>query len=681
MSESTSYLVDSEDLEDLEDLLGGSTTPYMDLLRSDDMLLVQSFCDDNPEVCDSQELWRELFKLKFPDLYDPFREVSVPFTSLIRKGEKLTGIEPSGGSGLRKPLFWRDCYMDLHNMAPEITAFVEELINGDIEYMKNGKVIPTVYERILAPMTVLLGSFWSIVAVLANLYVSRDLVVPSLLFLPEGHHTIDFYVYSKYDRIKRGTLASMLRIKGLDLPEVSVVHILGEKYDYRIKTLLTYASTRGYAKATDILLRNVNPAVNITESILGTMLESESVHQHPEVVLEILRYEQFSREAFGSDFSLSTVLLNKIFQNGSVYGSLKVVRFLLKDKRVDPAADDNEAIVAASFKGELGIVRLLLKDKRVDPSARDNGPMVEASTHGHLGVMRLLFDDGRVDPAARRNMAISEASSNGQLEAVRILLAKGVDPSVGVFKAISDASAGGYAEIVLLLLEDERVDPSVNENEAIRDASANGHLEVVRILMKDERVDPGASVHEVIRAASEYGHLEVVRLLLGDKRVNPAAKENSAMWLALAAGHLEIVLLLLGDKRVELSAAGVGEALKQTNRAMRDAVDGRCCQQLVQIIVLLTRDLALPKYEWSIRFPIDILKAIARARGMEVDLTMSDYDLAELLSKRRSHKPKKVRPSEKLSIKELRTLASEKKLPGRSKMKKEELKKALFGDT
>jgi hypothetical protein len=50
-------------------------------------------------------------------------------------------------------------------------------------------------------------------------------------------------------------------------------------------------------------------------------------------------------------------------------GNLAVANRLMKDKRVDPAAQDNSAIRMASHKGHLLIVNQLLKDNRVDPAA------------------------------------------------------------------------------------------------------------------------------------------------------------------------------------------------------------------------------------------------------------------------------------------------------------------------
>jgi hypothetical protein len=81
-------------------------------------------------------------------------------------------------------------------------------------------------------------------------------------------------------------------------------------------------------------------------------------------------------------------------------------------ERVDPAADNNAAIIWASTRGKVDVVRLLLADARVDPTAKDNQAIIWASEKGKVDVVRLLLADTRVDPAALNNWAIKWTSYN-----------------------------------------------------------------------------------------------------------------------------------------------------------------------------------------------------------------------------------------------------------------------------
>lgn len=70
--------------------------------------------------------------------------------------------------------------------------------------------------------------------------------------------------------------------------------------------------------------------------------------------------------------------------------NIDVVKSLLADSRVDPAARDNFAIRWASENGHVDVVKLLLADGRVDPAADDNYARRWASRNGHVGVVKLL---------------------------------------------------------------------------------------------------------------------------------------------------------------------------------------------------------------------------------------------------------------------------------------------------
>lgn len=68
----------------------------------------------------------------------------------------------------------------------------------------------------------------------------------------------------------------------------------------------------------------------------------------------------------------------------------KLLHRLLADQRLDPSANNNEAIIIACRFGNIKIVDRLLQDKRVDPSARDNTAMRMAKLNGHLPIIQLL---------------------------------------------------------------------------------------------------------------------------------------------------------------------------------------------------------------------------------------------------------------------------------------------------
>lgn len=203
--------------------------------------------------------------------------------------------------------------------------------------------------------------------------------------------------------------------------------------------------------------------------------------------------------------------------------NLPAIRQMLLDKRVNPSANNNEALIWAIQNGELEIVKLLLIHKRIDPSLNNNAVIREAITYIRPEIVKLLLSDPKVHRTVDTNQLI------------RFPLFYGV------------------TDIVKLLLDDPRTDPSLGHNSAIKNASENGHLEIVRLLLKDPRVNPGDNNNKSIILASQNGHLEIVRLLMADPRVDPSADHNSAINLARRNGHFQVVDLLQTDPRVNLN--------------------------------------------------------------------------------------------------------------------------------
>ena len=82
-----------------------------------------------------------------------------------------------------------------------------------------------------------------------------------------------------------------------------------------------------------------------------------------------------------------------------------------------------EDLIWSIYNDKTECLKLLVHDPRVDPSANNNDAIRCASRNGHKECVRLLLQDSRVDPSARDNDAIRRASKNGNTECVRLLKA------------------------------------------------------------------------------------------------------------------------------------------------------------------------------------------------------------------------------------------------------------------
>jgi ankyrin repeat protein len=95
---------------------------------------------------------------------------------------------------------------------------------------------------------------------------------------------------------------------------------------------------------------------------------------------------------------------------------------LLEHPKIDPSANENEAVRCAAKHGHAQVVELLLKHPNVDPSTNDNYAIRYAATYGHAQVVGLLLEHPKVYPSANYNEAIREAINGSHWAVVDLLL-------------------------------------------------------------------------------------------------------------------------------------------------------------------------------------------------------------------------------------------------------------------
>ena len=134
---------------------------------------------------------------------------------------------------------------------------------------------------------------------------------------------------------------------------------------------------------------------------------------------------------------------------------------------------NTNSVLLASLNGHLDVVKLLFDKNLVDPSIYNK--VLENAIDGcHTNMVNMLLDDYNVDPAGNNNYAIIIASVKNCLSIVKLLLkCNNVDPSVHDNEPIKIASIFRYIDIVKLLLQDPRVDPSVDNNKLLKSALYN----------------------------------------------------------------------------------------------------------------------------------------------------------------------------------------------------------------
>ncbi len=621
------------------------------LLSSDDIMIVQEFCDENPEFCESQELWEALFKVKFPELHPLFEEVSVPFTT-----DGKTGVSIGETPKHRTPLFWRDSYFDLHNMSPEMTKLVERLVNGDITVDGDVLLFWRENKPLYSAISSICGSFWTVGVVLANLEASRHVVVPSLLIIPGAHDLLPYVFFPHevltdsvfFDLIDYdygpehiGYIGQNMEMGELVMQEMAMLYAfegrLGRIWESLVDehrfggVLLSFAAAYGYSALFRIVLspEYQGPASPCTFTPEGVMLEAVlGVNSDVlEVFLGYVTIEENPKETEAYQFTqdkLDDLLYETVRARNpnNKTGRIKNVRLLLEDGRADPNGHGGD-IPENAYNGDtvesFEVLELLLEDPRVDPAMRNSYLVDYFSLFNFPEGVKLLLSYKGVDPSAKNNKAIREASREGNIETVLLLLKdKRVNPGDHDSQALVLATNFEHIEVIQLLLKDKRVVVTDEESSQLAMVSARGHDQIVKLLLDDGRADPRYNKSASIWLASRYGRIKVLKLLLEDGRADPAAEEGRALLCSYKDGDTDIVRLLLEDGRVT----------PPTDNEMLFHYEVEGLTDIVVLLANLGPPKGLSEYE---RLSRTTLKEIARSRGKKVSVAITKEDLVNLL--------------------------------------------------
>jgi ankyrin repeat protein len=194
---------------------------------------------------------------------------------------------------------------------------------------------------------------------------------------------------------------------------------------------------------------------------------------------------------------------------------------------------------------------LLLTDPRIDPttSKSGNSPIIEASKCGSLRLVKLLSQDSRVNVADEIKPAMEACALNGHIHVFKFLFNKLVCQlkPAEIFRLLDLAIEGGhelmFTHIMKIALSMSIITSGVAIELAMH-AIDKGHYHITKLLLKI-----GFVTNELLCIAARRGDYHILRLLL--KKLNgfdyPTCEYNDPTPLheAAAAGHVECAKLLL----------------------------------------------------------------------------------------------------------------------------------------
>lgn len=199
---------------------------------------------------------------------------------------------------------------------------------------------------------------------------------------------------------------------------------------------------------------------------------------------------------------ISTNFWNSCLDNACESGNIEVVNFVI-DKGVSMYG---QRLRSACKGGNIEVVKLMIQKGSNDW----NEGLKMACSIGDINIAKLIIKHGGVDDW---NIALCYACGGGHIDIIDFLITKGANDYSG---SLAFACSGGHTNVVKFLFG--RIDAGVgvevgvdvNINIWLSHACGQGHMEIVKIL-----IDRGANnfYHGLVNAC--YGrHIDIVKLLL-----------------------------------------------------------------------------------------------------------------------------------------------------------------------
>lgn len=112
-----------------------------------------------------------------------------------------------------------------------------------------------------------------------------------------------------------------------------------------------------------------------------------------------------------------------LFDRRIKYGRTEILKLLLEIPKVDPTVLENLPLLLTKYYGHLDTMFVLLNDALVDPSCRNNLMlMIWAAHNGLTDLVKFLLKDDRVDPSAKMIDAVFLACNSNHSEVVKLLM-------------------------------------------------------------------------------------------------------------------------------------------------------------------------------------------------------------------------------------------------------------------
>lgn len=266
-------------------------------------------------------------------------------------------------------------------------------------------------------------------------------------------------------------------------------------------------------------------------------------------ILEDNIYEEELVFFCNQDFFKPNVSNQKYFNLSCQKGYLNYIKIFLNYDSIKIDHEFNIALRTAVKYNQTEVVKYLLKNEKVNPRAKNDEAIIKASQNNNKEIINLLLEHD-LNIVSKNNRFIRNIVFNNEIELLKkVFNNKNYNSKSTYIAAWEEAAIKKNKEIINYLLERNDYNLVEKAHDLIKRLTKEGNLEYLIVLInKMSKEEKEKNIYFALREACKHKQLEVFKYIVEKENINPLTSRGRNIMITIENNAFEIFTEILKYK-------------------------------------------------------------------------------------------------------------------------------------
>lgn len=258
-------------------------------------------------------------------------------------------------------------------------------------------------------------------------------------------------------------------------------------------------------------------------------------------ILEDDIYEEELILFCNQDFFKPEVYNQKFFSKSCEKGFLNYVKVFLNQPSIKVDYEFNVGLRIAVKNNQVEVVKYLLKNKKVNPRSKNDEALREAAKRNNKEIMNLLLDHD-LNIVSKNNCFIRNVVFNNEIELLKkVFNNKNYKSKSTYIAAWEEAAIKKNEEIVNYLLERNDYNIIDKANVLIKKLIKEDNLKYLKVLIsKMNKKEKEKNIFFALKESCKHKKLDIFKYIVEEERINPLTSRNKNIIIVIENDCFEI---------------------------------------------------------------------------------------------------------------------------------------------